>query len=235
MVPPDPGEVHLWHLPFAAGLCPRWELLNPAEQKRVACFRDEEDAARFAAARLSVRTVLAGYLGIPAEEVQIETTPEGKPLLRRALGTKLTFSTSCARERAFLAIARDQRVGVDVADRHTLPDVGSLARHMLHPQEWHAIEMCDEPLRSDLFLRLWTRKEAVVKLLGVGFRIPPESLCVLLDPSGCGRVEVGGKPAPPIHVRDVLDERFIAAFAAESVSVPPLVREFRDGAFPHDS
>jgi 4'-phosphopantetheinyl transferase len=87
-----------------------------------------------------------------------------------------------------------------------------------------------EQERPLLFLRAWTRKEAVLKALGMGFRIPLRSFAVPAQPSGCWTVtqhEPADQWESPITVRDISRGEVIAALAGEDVGGPLVEREFR--------
>jgi hypothetical protein len=62
------------------------------------------------------------------------------------------------------AVSTEGRIGIDVEVRSPYdPDVGNL---VLTPRQQSSVEGSVDP--EDLFLRLWTRKEAIGKALGVG-------------------------------------------------------------------
>ena len=98
--------------------------------------------------------------------------PHGKPELAfrrpehadRATG-RLHFSLSHCREAVACVIA-PHPVGIDVESPRTVAE--ALVRHTMNAEECRAIAASPRPERA--FLRLWTQKEAVLKLLGTGIR-----------------------------------------------------------------
>ncbi len=75
---------------------------------------------------------------------------------------------------------RGRRPGVDIELRdRRLPDTRALARSVLSPAELDALDRSPRGERDALFLRAWTRKEAVLKAMGVGLSMPTTGFDVL--------------------------------------------------------
>jgi phosphopantetheinyl transferase len=132
-----------------------------------------------------VARVLAGYGG--GDSVTIERGA-GKP---RLVGARrdLRFSVSHAGGLTLVAVAAGREVGIDV-ERLGRRRWLSLPGHALTPAERRSLDALSGAAREAAFLRLWTRKEAVLKAAGVGLAVDP------------ARVEVSG-PAEPPAVLDV--------------------------------
>ena len=99
-------------------------------------------------------------LGVDSYELDL--LPSGKPVLR---GSELHFNVSHAGGLCALAIS-DSPVGIDLQNLSALDrisDLSKFAERFLTPDE-RAI-FSEEPTKERL-CRLWTRKEALVKLLG---------------------------------------------------------------------
>ena len=67
-----------------------------------------------------------------------------------------------------LALARDREVGVDVEVLRASVSVEAIARRYFHSDEYAFLMGCLEAERKLEFLRLWTRKEALLKAKGIG-------------------------------------------------------------------
>lgn len=92
----------------------------------------------------------------------IEILPSGKPVL---VGSDLHFSISHAGGLCALALS-DTPVGIDLQDMETVSkihDPNSFARRYFSADEYKAF--AEEPTPEQL-CRIWTRKEALCKLLG---------------------------------------------------------------------
>ena len=87
----------------------------------------------------------------------------------------------------------DAEIGCDV-ERVTDIDL-EIARRYFCPEEYAALLRCGgRALQSDLFFRYWTLKESFMKATGLGFELPPDRFCVILD-------------GPEIAVRQRVDGR----------------------------
>jgi phosphopantetheinyl transferase len=106
--------------------------------------------------------ILAGYLEIPPEAVRYDTLPGGKPILHDGA---LEFNLSHSGELALLAVSRDLQVGVDLEHPRTFKNEAGMARRICGARELRHLAAAPDP---DELLRLWVRKEAVVKASGEG-------------------------------------------------------------------
>lgn len=167
-----PG-VELWWLPDEFDR----SLLDRDELARIEAFRHERDARRFAARRAGLRIVLSNYTGVPAAALVIDRRcavcghqSHGRPRLRGA-GEGLSFSTSSRPGHAVVAVAdAKMEVGVDIerVDR-------GLALHSILWTALGARERASLGPHGDpaAITRIWCRKEAVLKSMGVGLGGPP--------------------------------------------------------------
>ena len=92
----------------------------------------------------------------------IEILPSGKPVLR---DSELHFSISHAGGLCALAVS-DSPVGIDLQDTEAamkISNINSFAGRFFAPDEYEAFT--EEPTHQQL-CRIWTRKEALAKLLG---------------------------------------------------------------------
>ncbi len=176
--------------------------LSANEHARASSFTFGTDARRFLARRHALRSILSARMR-PIEALSFETSRFGKPFLRKA--ADLSFSSSQSGSEAVIAVCEGQAVGVDVEIVREVIDADALT--LLHFTASERATWREEAgRRADLaFLTCWTRKEACVKALGLGFRLRPESFDVgcsgdsrvveLLDATGRHEVEVESLPS----------------------------------------
>jgi 4'-phosphopantetheinyl transferase len=150
-------------------------LLAAAERERLRRFRDESAAASFARTRAEARRALGALLGVPADEVVLSRDEcpgcgdprHGPPRLARP-DVPLAISLSRTAGRGLLAVGAAARVGVDVEALRAVCGDG-MAELALTRRERAAVHRVPPGKERDrLFLRAWTRKEAVVKAVGTG-------------------------------------------------------------------
>ena len=95
------------------------------------------------------------------KDYRIDLLPSGKPILR---DIPLHFSVSHAKGLCAMALS-DAPVGIDLQDTDAFDktDLQRFASRFLAPDELEVF--LDEPTKEQL-CRIWTRKEALAKLLG---------------------------------------------------------------------
>ncbi|HET7291827.1 MAG TPA: 4'-phosphopantetheinyl transferase superfamily protein [Vicinamibacteria bacterium] len=140
-------------------------LLDGDERARAARFRNAEARDRFLAGRGLLRALLGERLGRPPGAVRLRLEANGRPVLADP-DARVRFSVSHAGDRVVVALA-DRDVGVDIERLRPLPDALDLARRFFAAGE--VAVLASEPLdrRADVFLVLWTRKEALLKARGL--------------------------------------------------------------------
>lgn len=144
------------------------------EMERAKSFRFQEDLTRWLSFRTSMRRILGTVLGMPPQRVPILTTHAGKPHLAPPF-SDLHFSISHTNDLAILAISGSGPVGVDVEPAARSVDLLGCEASFCHPMEIRMLPS-DRLARARSLLELWTMKEAVLKAIGTGFLLPPESI-----------------------------------------------------------
>ncbi|MFD5064323.1 4'-phosphopantetheinyl transferase family protein [Streptomyces sp. NPDC058394] len=160
LTPPDQG-------PLA------FDELDETERRRADAFRLRGDRALYVAAHIALRRLLGGYLRTPAKELAFARAdcprcggPHGRPVLAGAGPDAPHFSLSHSRGAVLVGVARAP-VGVDV-ERMPGPERVDVCRSALHPYEQQELAGLRAPDRPAFFARLWARKEACLKGMGVG-------------------------------------------------------------------
>lgn len=172
---------------------------SPREQHRYDSFAFDHLRRRWGAARGSLRVALSRALGCAPAEVAFEYGAHGKP---RVAGSPLRFNISHSGGRALIAMARFE-VGADIElPRPRRTD--DIARRFFAPGENARLFALEGPVRADAFFRLWTCKEAFLKVTGEGLSRSTRSFEI--DP---------GPPARLLWATGIPD-------AAERYSVHPL-------------
>jgi len=176
--PPSLGDrdVHVWTVRLSgdAGRGARFaDVLSEVEGRAMARFAFAQDRRRYRLSHVAARTIVGTYLGCEARLVQLEQDAVGKPYI---VGADLQCSWAHAGDLAVVGVGRRRALGVDVEPVRTLPDAEALKRTAFTARERAHLEIVDTP--SEL-LRLWTRKEAVLKATGEGLRRAPKDVEVL--------------------------------------------------------
>ncbi len=179
--PPPPrdlpaGEVHLWRIRLDQGseaAAQAVQLLSPDERKRHDRFKLPRLRRRFALARASLRSILAGYLSGPAGELRFHYGNHGKPRLAPERNPRdLRFNLSHSHERAVLAVATGGEIGVDIERLRDNIEFTRLARRFFSRREADMIDDLSGPELRRRFFQIWTAKESYIKAVGAGLRLP---------------------------------------------------------------
>ncbi len=109
----------------------------------------------------AARRLLAGILG---SEATIEHDTLGAPFL--LAHPELRLSLSHCRTAVAVAVDSHRAIGIDIESRRRISD--SLMQRVCTPDELTTIHRSGDPTME--FLRLWTRKEAVLKCRGTGIK-----------------------------------------------------------------
>ncbi len=168
----EAGELHLWR--FKLNTVPRVlenlkAPLNNEEVLRAARLLDPRKENQFIRARTCLRQILEFYLESPAARIKFQYDMQGKPSLADDHLSSLSFNLSHSGEWGILAIIKGYPVGVDIELIETALDYAQLTGHYFDPWETQILSQYPSEKRRRGFYRLWTRKEAVLKMLGTGF------------------------------------------------------------------
>lgn len=148
---------------------PGCELLTQARLDRMLRYMQRSDQARCLVAGLMLRKALG------AERAScIATTALGKPYLAEGP----YFSLSHSGDKVVL-LTDDHDAGADIEQIAPYSEAVAHRVFTSREQTWLQNQHNDEA-----FYKLWTGKESIMKALGLGFQLPPESFEILPDQSG---------------------------------------------------
>ena len=184
LLPED--EVHLRVVALDAWTPPGEQscaLLSTEERATAAGYLFPRDRARYIAARVFLRTVLAAHLGIGPDAVRLVRGPTGKPMLGGcSAAADVRFNLSHSKGCAVCAVARRREVGADVERVRPFRDRARIVERLLSPGELDAYRALAPEVRDAALLRVWTCKEAYLKATGEGLTRPLREVEVVLDP-----------------------------------------------------
>ncbi|MFE7757932.1 4'-phosphopantetheinyl transferase family protein [Streptomyces sp. NPDC057429] len=229
------------HAPAATEVTVRWwlsaaekpdpadlALLDPGERDRLSRLENPAAAAEFAAGRAGTRRALSELLDADPAKIELGRLPcpgcgnqrHGPPAVvspPNPYRISLSHSAGCC----VLAVARVP-VGVDV-ERVRVLDTDSMGQVVLTAAERRHVRDAPSGIeRSRAFLRCWTRKEAVLKAVGIGLAADLRSIETHPDHPDPARVAAGVPGTPDAWaVRDLgLSTDWVATVAVpHSVSI----------------
>lgn len=173
----DSGEIDVWRIDLDQTTPDAWHDALAAEDfVRAGRFAKPVHRERFLQSRFCLRTLLSAYTGVAARNLEFEFNAEGKPLLAQRY--RLRFNLSHSENLAAIAVGRQDAIGIDI-ERLTPPaDIRQLARQVFTENECRVLDGLPDHALALPFLTGWTRKEAVLKALGVGLTLDPRRITV---------------------------------------------------------
>jgi phosphopantetheinyl transferase len=117
-----------------------------------------------------VRRALSRYPGVSAAANRVDRDARGRPVIRGR--EDLGISVSHSNGLILVAIGQHCRVGVDI---EPVMDRGltRLRYHALTDAELAELELHDRSRQTEVLLGYWTRKEALLKAVGLGLALDP--------------------------------------------------------------
>lgn len=147
-----------------SGLPPADRILSARETAFYETLKFPKRRTEWLGGRFALKTLVCGLEGVSAARVEVLPREGGKPaLLVDGKQSSLAFSITHSRGWAAAAVSRECRfLGVDL--EKTERRIAAWAEDFFHPSERTSMD--------DAFLTaLWTKKEAVSKLLGTGLSL----------------------------------------------------------------
>jgi 4'-phosphopantetheinyl transferase len=180
-------EVHVWCLELnefrLINLEIYHDLLSQDEKDRAKKFYYEKDRDHFIGACGVLRCLLGMYLDMLPSKLAFKYNPHGRPLLDVPPGgSDIYFNVTHSENIALYAFSRTHPVGVDIEFIRQDIEWEALADNFFSINETcmiHSVKPCHQ---LEAFYRCWTRKEALLKGLGVGLSIPLNQFEVSVSP-----------------------------------------------------
>jgi 4'-phosphopantetheinyl transferase len=200
---PDPSlkleenTVHIW-LSYLnlheARLKHLYPLLSTEEKERSERFKFYKHRKRFIASHGFMRSVLENYIETPAAEIAFSANDKGKPEFdKKTHKTNVRFNLSHSNNIALLAIGLNHEIGVDIEFLDRKNDWKGIIKRFYTATEQKGILKLSEDQQQKAFFQMWTRKEAYMKVLGLGLHLPPNKFVITVPPA---------KPALVEHLSD---------------------------------
>ena len=145
-------------------------LLDEVELSRMASFKFKYLRYQFVCAHGLLRILLSIYAKREPKDLAFKLGAYGKPELVDAEG--LSFSLSHTGQSVALAVARHVDIGLDIEQIKPIADRRSLIERFFSTKELVLYDETAHAEQESVFFKLWTRKEAFIKGLGLGLSYP---------------------------------------------------------------
>lgn len=165
--PLDDNHVHIWY--FTTDTEFTTANLSPDELARAERLRIPHKRQQFIASRHITRVILSSYVRTTPEHLHFIYNEHGKPHLN-----ELHFNLSHTEHHAVLAISKNTPVGIDIETIRAIENLDFILQTAFTEHEKNALRKLPTEEQQIAFWRCWTRKEALMKGIGIGFRIAKE-------------------------------------------------------------
>ena len=202
---------------------------DPGREARAFALLDEDEQARwnrfvvkgarrqYALCRAALRINLCHRLGCSNRELSFGYLDHGKPFARvNGAPSGSSFNVSHSGRHGLIGFAKRDGLGVDLEVRTPGRDFDGIGRRVYGPRERLALSGAAGREKADLFYRLWSLKEALIKALGTGFSLSPSRFEVprpMIEGERSAVFRFPHLPSEPFRLEDLGEPRFAAACA----------------------
>ncbi len=222
-----PATTDLWLLDLSGdgqNISRLKKLLSETEKARARNYRFREHRHRFILRRAFQRMILSAYVGVTPHQLAYGMDHPEKPVL--ADYPALQFSAANSGQTGLLCVSHSP-VGVDLEQAAEQPALNLVAQDNFTRSEQKRLAGLSGAEWLAAFTRLWTQKEAILKLLGTGLSMSPLELTVADDETSATWTDTErGVDCWDLGTFEAGD-KLIATLA--STSKPDGIRYFRPG------
>ena len=155
-------------------------LLSQPERTRYRRFLVEDARRQFLLARGALRLLLSQRLNRVPATISLASQAYGKPYaIVDGVPAPVSFNISHSGNDGLIALTGSGSVGIDLEHRRPQVDLDGVAARVFGAGEQAVLSGLTGRNKLDLFYRLWTSKEALIKARGTGFSYDPARFEVL--------------------------------------------------------
>ena len=170
------NEIHVWlaELDQPQNVVDRFlGYLNWNEKKRISKFKTETLKKKQIVSKGLLKLLIAKYLNTEPQTVEFESNEYGKPFISPAINPiNLKFNISHSNRLGLYAFTTDHALGVDVEKIQELENIYDLVDLCMSDFEKRWFLKLSPGIKTDVFYKFWTVKEAFIKAVGTGFSFP---------------------------------------------------------------
>lgn len=172
-------------------ICHLNKYVSSHRQHRLKKFRNDRDKISSLMTGLMTRIIINRNTGISKESLNFHINKFGKPQLTNIKGYEFSISHTYG-----ISVFADYNtsIGIDVETlSQNIKEYDSIAKNNFTENEVIYINSSANPQRE--FIKIWTAKEAYVKMLGTGLTTPLSSFDVINGVNGCSIITIEHKSA----------------------------------------
>jgi 4'-phosphopantetheinyl transferase len=188
------GCIDIWFLSLAAFPADAESLavaiLSKDERKRATGFYFERQRQCYIRSHAALRLLLGRYLMTAPDAIAMVANTYGRPMLAAPAGD-LEFNLSHSGDAVLVGVSL-RPLGVDIELVRDIPNFLEIAKRHFAPSEVEELLRLAPEQRCESFYVTWTRKEALVKALGLGLSFPLDAFCTGRQDRPPRLTQVGG-------------------------------------------
>lgn len=174
--------------------------LDQKERERLSRYRFDRPRREFVLSRSAMRQILCCFLKCRNEQLSFETNAHGKPIpLVDGTLANASVNLTHSGNHGLVGIAPEGQLGIDLEVPVERPNVEGIGQMVFTDDEQSELASASGKEKLNLFYRLWTLKEALIKALGTGFSLNPNQFEI---PKGMRQGASRGKFRFP-HLPDI--------------------------------
>jgi 4'-phosphopantetheinyl transferase len=159
-----------------------WEILSNQEKNQAKQFVNDYLKNNYIISHGILRQILSIYSKVKPHAIQYSLNEFGKPFLNNDM-RRLQFNMSHSRDYAVFIVTLDYLVGIDIEWKDETVNIEETAELILSPSEFFIFNKFNAKKKIQVFYDIWTKKEAIIKTIGLGFSYPIQTIDVLNDNS----------------------------------------------------
>jgi len=152
--------------------------LTLEETDKAKKFHFQKDRDNYIVRRAHLRILLSKYIGVPAETIVFTTGSNKRPVLDSKFTDVPVFNLSHTDNVILIAVS-DHDIGVDIERVNPDFDYSEILESNFTNDEINSIMTSNAP--AEVFYRIWTRKEAILKACSKGISNDLKSIQCLHD------------------------------------------------------
>jgi len=173
--------VDVYYIAISTYLCALeylYSLLSKKEKIQSQKFFTVNLSNKYIVTRAILRSILAKHLKIVPQDIEFVKNSYGKPFVR---GVKIEFNMSHSHDFACYAIGADFSIGIDIEFYNKEKNIFNIAESVFNANELEFFLDLPSIERQEFFFTTWTKKEAVIKAMGLGLAYPMEQVDTILE------------------------------------------------------
>jgi 4'-phosphopantetheinyl transferase len=185
-----------------------YSFLSDDEIIRANKFRNQIDKNRFICAKGILRYLIYIQTKINPSSIKFSYGKYKKPALEEGQNQNLLkFNISHCKGVFCIGMVNDLDIGIDIELIRPIPDFLGLVKKYFSETEFRQIEKLSGESSLEAFYKLWTSKEAIMKLVGKGLSLPLSNFEILINSNG--KININN---PRKGVQNHLDKIYLESF-----------------------